>query len=67
VVKKHDFRTIQRKNPQKNDFPLNFNLNIFPQGETAGDLAKKFAQNILRKSVFATKKHDFRQNPSGSL
>jgi hypothetical protein len=41
-------------------------LNLFPHGETAGDLAKKFAQNILQKSVFA-KKYGFRKNPISLL
>jgi beta-galactosidase beta subunit len=55
VAEKHNFHGIQRKIPQKSDFVNNRDMNQFPHGETAADLAKMFAQFFLQKSVFTTK------------
>jgi hypothetical protein len=58
VAEKHDFCGMQRKIPQKSDFALNQDSNPVPSGDTAADNAKKFDQNLQRKSDSA--KNDFR-------
>jgi hypothetical protein len=55
VVKKHDFRGIQRKIPQISDFTLKQDSNLVPSGDTAADIAKQFQQNLQRKSDFREK------------
>jgi hypothetical protein len=52
VAKKHDFRGIQRKIPQVSDFAKKWDSNPPPHGDTAADIAKRFAQNFSRKSDF---------------
>jgi hypothetical protein len=65
VAEKHDFRSIQQKIPQESDFANNRDMNPFPNGETAANLAKIFAQFFLQKSVFATKNTIFAKIRSG--
>jgi hypothetical protein len=65
VAEKHDFRSIQRKIPQNPDFALNQDMNPVLYGDTAADIAKKIAQNFLRKSVFATKNTIFAKIRAG--
>jgi hypothetical protein len=50
VAEKHDFRDIQRKIPHESDFADNRDMNPFPHGETAADLAKMFEHFVLQKS-----------------
>jgi hypothetical protein len=42
VAEKHDFRSTQRKIPQKSDFAQKQDLNPIPHGEIAADIAKMF-------------------------
>jgi hypothetical protein len=65
VAEKHNFCRIQRKIPHESDFANIRDMNPFPHGETAADLAKMFAQIFWRKSVFATKRTIFAQIRSG--
>jgi hypothetical protein len=58
VAKKHDFRGIQRKIPQKYDFAQKRDLNLVDHEEAAADIAKIFEQNLQRKSDSA--KNNFR-------
>jgi hypothetical protein len=41
-------------------------MNPVPHGETAADIAKEFANKILRKSVFATKNTIFAKIRTGN-
>jgi hypothetical protein len=66
VAEKHDFRSIQQKIPQKSDFANDRGMNLVPHGETAEDIAKEFANKILRKSVFATKNTIFAKIRAGN-
>jgi hypothetical protein len=61
VAEKHNFRSIQRKIPQKSDFAKKWDSNPLPHGEIAVDIAKTFEQNLHRKSDSA--KNDFRRFP----
>jgi hypothetical protein len=54
VAEKHDFRSIQQKNPLKS------------HGETVADIAKEFANKILRKLVFAIKNTIFAKIRAGN-
>jgi hypothetical protein len=43
------FANIQRRIPQESDFTNKRDMNPFPHGETASDLAKMFAQYFFAK------------------
>jgi hypothetical protein len=46
VVEKHNFCSIQQKNPQTSDFAKKQDSNPLPHGDVAMDIAKIFAKKI---------------------
>jgi hypothetical protein len=65
VAEKHNFCSIHQKIRRESNFANNRDMNPFPHGETAADLAKMFAQFFLQKLVFATKNTIFAKIRSG--
>jgi hypothetical protein len=55
VADKHDFLDIQRKIPQISDFAEKQDLNPPPHGDTAADIAKKFANFFCENQISGQK------------